>query len=309
MESCKRDLRWWLNSQDLTMGRPFVLPSPTATNLALQGQIVQYRIWDHSPRLFVFEKAQFFSLEAWGEGATDKYKEISASPRLFTDDHHEGQVKQGILGDCWFLCACAALQENQQLLTKVLPLDQPVWTSCSYTGQFICRFWQFGMWVEVIIDDRLPCVGGKLCFSHCQSEEVFWLPLLEKAYAKLHGCYEDLWAGKVADALLDITGGIVERWTLGSTGSKAMVHEAGGVIMNVALTNLLEQKNKYFVCSVYRPYEGSSNLAEYHAFNVTEVKDVPGLNGVTVRLIRIWNPWGRPCWNGRWTEGPRLTQH
>lgn len=34
------------------------------------------------------------------------------------------------------------------------------------------------------IDDRLPCLAGRLCFSRCQREDVFWLPLLEKAYAK-----------------------------------------------------------------------------------------------------------------------------
>lgn len=34
------------------------------------------------------------------------------------------------------------------------------------------------------MDDRLPCLAGRLCFSRCQREDVFWLPLLEKAYAK-----------------------------------------------------------------------------------------------------------------------------
>lgn len=34
------------------------------------------------------------------------------------------------------------------------------------------------------MDDRLPCLAGRLCFSRCQREDVFWLPLLEKVYAK-----------------------------------------------------------------------------------------------------------------------------
>lgn len=40
-------------------------------------------------------------------------------PRLFPDDPQEGQVKQGLLGDCWFLCACAALQKSRHLLDQV----------------------------------------------------------------------------------------------------------------------------------------------------------------------------------------------
>lgn len=67
---------------------------------------------------------------------------------------------------------------------QVIPPGQPSWTDESYQGCFTCRVWQFGHWVEVTIDDRLPCLGGKLCFSQCQTEDLFWLPLLEKAYAK-----------------------------------------------------------------------------------------------------------------------------
>nr|XP_025744410.1 calpain-10 isoform X9 [Callorhinus ursinus] len=46
-------------------------------------------------------------------------EEICATPRLFADNPQEGQVKQGLLGDCWFLCACAALQKSRHLLDQV----------------------------------------------------------------------------------------------------------------------------------------------------------------------------------------------
>lgn len=39
-----------------------------------------------------------------------------------------------------------------------------------------------------MIDDRLPCIKARLCFSQCQSPTVFWVALLEKAYAKLVTC-------------------------------------------------------------------------------------------------------------------------
>lgn len=47
------------------------------------------------------------------------FQEICATPQLFPDNPREGQVKQGLLGDCWFLCACAALQKSQHLLDQV----------------------------------------------------------------------------------------------------------------------------------------------------------------------------------------------
>lgn len=67
---------------------------------------------------------------------------------------------------------------------QVFAPGQASWLDPTYCGSFTCRVWQFGRWVEVTIDDRLPCLAGRLCFSRCQREDVFWLPLLEKVYAK-----------------------------------------------------------------------------------------------------------------------------
>uniref|UniRef100_A0A3Q4HTR5 Calpain catalytic domain-containing protein n=1 Tax=Neolamprologus brichardi TaxID=32507 RepID=A0A3Q4HTR5_NEOBR len=147
-------------------------------------------------------------------------QEICPSPALFPSNISLGHAKQGLLGDCWFLCACTFLLKKKQLLNKVLPEDQPQWGDSRYRGCFHFCFWQQGHWTEVTIDDRLPCINSSLCFSRCHSPTAFWVALLEKAYAKLHGSYERLWAGQVSEALVDLTGGLAERWSLGDFGSE-----------------------------------------------------------------------------------------
>lgn len=46
-------------------------------------------------------------------------QEICQSPALFSGDINLAHPKQGLLGDCWFLCACSFLVTNKNLLNKV----------------------------------------------------------------------------------------------------------------------------------------------------------------------------------------------
>ncbi|XP_052659247.1 calpain-10 isoform X7 [Harpia harpyja] len=239
-----------------------------------------------------------------GEISWLRPKDICSTPRLFSNNLQDVQVKQGILGDCWFLCACVALQKSKYLLNKVIPPGQPSWTDESYQGCFTCRVWQFGHWVEVTIDDRLPCLGGKLCFSQCQTEDLFWLPLLEKAYAKVHGSYEQLWAGQVADALVDLTGGIAERWTLKGPGRNMEKEKTGMVLEKAVFRRLMNLKEQCVIsCSVLSSRQGASELGEFHAFIVIDILNLSEVSGKEIFLLRIRNPWGRRCWRGPWCEG------
>jgi hypothetical protein len=64
----------------------------------------------------------------------------------------------------------------------------------------------------VIVDDYLPYnQHGKLIYAHCLDKNEIWVPLLEKAYAKLHGCYAALESGTETTAFLDLTGGAPEE--------------------------------------------------------------------------------------------------
>ena len=66
----------------------------------------------------------------------------------------------------------------------------------------------------MVVDDQLPVHGNDSTLKFCRNtrdECEMYAPLLEKAYAKLNGCYEFLEGGDIVDALIDMTGGVHER--------------------------------------------------------------------------------------------------
>lgn len=234
-------------------------------------------------------------------------QEICSTPALFADNINLSHSKQGLLGDCWFLCACSFLLKNRHLLNTVFPPEQPQWDDSRYRGSFKFRFWQQGHWTDLTIDDRLPCINSTLCFSRCHSPTAFWVAMLEKAYAKLHGSYEQLWAGQVSEALVDLTGGLAECWSLGDSVSEEEhrpEQDSDQVRRKRLDLKLLQQvKDECAIsCSTHSSPGGASELGQYHALTVMEWLDVKTMTGSDVLLLRIRNPWGRCCWEGAWTE-------
>ena len=78
------------------------------------------------------------------------------------------------------------------------------------------RFFKYQQWRYVIIDDRLPVytTNDSLVFGKCSEPEELWVPLIEKAYAKIHGCYQTLISGWIDDGLADMTALVCEKKTI-----------------------------------------------------------------------------------------------
>uniref|UniRef100_A0A8D3BFZ3 Calpain 5 n=1 Tax=Scophthalmus maximus TaxID=52904 RepID=A0A8D3BFZ3_SCOMX len=182
----------------------------------------------------------------------------------------------------------------------------------SYSGIFHFRFWRFGEWVDVVIDDRLPTVNGELVYCHSNDSSEFWSALVEKAYAKTYGCYEALDGGNTADALVDFTGGVSEPLDLIEHGFKEdeekcnelfervlKVHDRGGLISCSIRAISAADMEARLACG----------LVKGHAYAVTDVRRVRLGHGLLayfrsdkLNMIRMRNPWGQKEWNGPWSD-------
>ncbi|ELK32021.1 Calpain-12 [Myotis davidii] len=217
--------------------------------------------------------------------------EFCAEPQFICEDMSRTDVCQGRLGNCWFLAAAASLTLHPRLLHRVVPPEQGFREN--YAGVFHFQLWQFGCWVDVVVDDRLPVREGKLMFVRSEQRNEFWAPLLEKAYAKLHGSYEVMRGGHMNEAFVDFTGGVGEVIYLrqDTPGLFSALRHALAKESLVGATALSNQGE-------YRTEDG---LVKGHAYSVTGTHKM-SLGFTKVRLLRLRNPWGRVEWTGPWSD-------
>ncbi|VDD75021.1 unnamed protein product [Mesocestoides corti] len=205
-----------------------------------------------------------------------------------------GDLRQGELGDCWVVAALASMVTQPHLAMRSIPQGQS-FRSEWYAGCFCFRFWQFGAWEEVIIDDRLPVrPGGRPLFVHSSRHTEFWPALLEKAYAKLSGSYEALNVSLIGDAMDDIIGGLTESYCLAPGEDQGMRPPPD---IDDILIKAFDRRSLI-----------TARIKARQAFGLTDCRklrltDVTGTR--LVRLVRLSNLWAsaRVGWVGAWSEG------
>lgn len=243
-------------------------------------------------------------------------KEISDNPLLFVEGISSQDLNQGSLGNCWFVAACSCLALKEDLWRKVIPDNkEQEWDPNkpeNYAGIFHFQFWRFGKWVDVVVDDRLPTINGELIYCHSTERNEFWSALLEKAYAKLAGCYEALDGGNTADAVVDFSGAVAESIDL-EEGKYATdipqqlklfedllkVSERGGIISCFIKATSQSEVEARMSCG----------LVKGHAYSVTDVRKARLGQGLMsffkaekLFMIKMRNPWGKQEWNGPWSD-------
>jgi len=79
----------------------------------------------------------------------------------------------------------------------------PIFHKFRNFGLYVIRIFKDFNWIYVIIDNRVPVnkKTGKPVFGRAQSPHEMWVSLIEKAYAKMHGCYGNLAKGYTDEAI------------------------------------------------------------------------------------------------------------
>jgi calpain len=183
-------------------------------------------------------------------------------------------------------------------------------------GLYVVRLFVEFQWVYVILDERVPVDAKtrKPIFGRCRSVHEMWVALIEKAFAKLYGCYENLISGYVDEGVNHLTAFPSEKIFIknehtGVFPHKTVAQHYGGA---EGLWQLLKERDNegcLMGCSIKGEQGGplvlngkDSGLIQNHAYSLNDIVEIadPFNKGQFLRLLRLRNPWGKSEWLGAW---------
>lgn len=227
--------------------------------------------------------------------------ELRVAPQLFAGSMCGGLVVRSTTSpveDGSFLGALGAVATRPDLLGHLFSVER----SSDRYGIYTVRLYKNGDWHDVVVDDQIPCTASKPAFGRCGNDNEMWVPLAEKAYAKLHRNYSAISGTSVAEALGDLTGGAVQRIYFrklhteeeirnGRLWARLMRYDKWGYLMSCQMG--------------VRREDGESpskdwGILENYVYSILAVRQVNDY-----KLIHIRNPWGIKQWQGPWSDSAR----
>lgn len=148
---------------------------------------------------------------------------------------------------------------------------------------------------KVHVDDALPTnTRGRLLMSKSSANNAWWVPILEKAYAKFHVNYSNLAGGTMAEALHTLTnmpvrGFHVKKMTDDQIWNAIRIGDENGWVMTGGCKG------------------GYKGLVGGHAYTVIGIQELTNEAGTKVehRLVKVRNPWGVEKYTGDFSDSDK----
>jgi len=274
---------------------------------------------------------------------------VGAPWKLIRSEARPEDVCQGGLGNCWFAGALSVVASCPKLIENLFETKE-----LNPAGAYQLQLCHAGIWRRVLVDDLFPASqsfegyldgnsayysrGGNLCYLTCARRQI-WVPLVEKAAAKLFGCWALLKGGTFGEAMSMFTGFPVQRVQLyipkeykrRRAERRAVEAERRTQMLIQGLevpgmedsdddledadlqwSKILSASESGYLMGMGCTEEGCEKTKHHiveemglqapHAYGILEAREIE-VGGKMLRMMKIRNPWGEKAprtWKGDW---------
>eukprot|EP00744_Colponema_vietnamica_P002753 GILI01004288.1.p1 GENE.GILI01004288.1~~GILI01004288.1.p1 ORF type:complete len:422 (-),score=71.13 GILI01004288.1:139-1404(-) len=214
-----------------------------------------------------------------------------------------GEIVQGSLGNCWLLASMAAVAEYPALVRDVFVVKQK-----NDYQKYCFRLFdeKVEKFREISVDTFIPCIDGRPIFTQ-PNGIAMWVPLLEKAVAKMYGTFGALDGGSTEGGIRILTGAKIVRISRKGKGKPWARNNSTHTYKSSEIHELVRNFDYYksiMTCSIVNddvPDRDLKGLQRAHAYTLVGAVKVKG-----VELFKLRNPWGQGEWQGAWADSSPL---
>ena len=212
------------------------------------------------------------------------------------------EIGQGGLGDCWLLSAMASLAEFPSLVREVFVVKQRN-DYQKYTFRLYNE--KTKVFQNVTVDTWVPCINKRPMFTRPVGNAM-WVPLIEKAVAKMHGSYGALDGGSMERGIRVLSGATIVRIVKPTAGDIWGRSNSAKTYKNPQIFDLVrnfDYHKSIMTCSITLNVRRSElrGLQTGHAYTLVGVFKIGEF-----RLFKLRNPWGSGEWTGAWGDGSSM---
>ena len=237
-------------------------------------------------------------IDGWEYYDWCRVNELIENYNIFEDGADLDDIIQGDIADCYFLSALGSLCSYPEFFNKLMFSDQA--SENNFYGIYL---YLNGKWKLVLLDDYFPYKVGtikEMCFSRSIQNEI-WVSLVEKAWAKVNGCYARIGCGGYSYEAFDVlTEAFTEEISIIQSKENEKIEELWEKMDNAFKKNYILTAGTPSISKVTEV-----GLVMGHAYTLVKVYKVNTDFGEE-RLVKLKNPYRDEEFTGDWSDNSDL---
>ena len=222
-----------------------------------------------------------------------RLSEIIPKPVIYEDIMNINNLRFGRISYIYFYSVLSALSQFPSLFNKIILTKE-----YNQNGFYKLLLFIDGEFQIIYIDDFFPCIkNSNILYFIKPSNFEFWAILIEKAWAKVNGGYQNIINSWPVDLFRTLTGSSCQEIIHDELTSDELFYELNYSDKNFGFCVSLSNNDKDVV---------KKGLLNYHMYILVETEKIEMGKNLYLYLCKFRDPTEESNWIGDWNEKSEL---